>query len=175
MGTLVCAGRVQQEIDEVIGQVRPPEMADQARMPFTCAVVHEVQRFADIIPLGVPHQTSRDIEIRGFLIPKVGWGLLTLAQQLLTSDGPSTVTLGWSWDVALGTQPSMSLGPLGQLSRVDVEQRQGQSCAQKDTRRVGRTEQNVSQSSEEPKSIGTCDSVCAMGAMTEGEPGQHRV
>ncbi|XP_040842934.1 cytochrome P450 2D17-like isoform X2 [Ochotona curzoniae] len=62
--------RVQQEIDEVIGQVRPPEMADQARMPFTCAVVHEVQRFADIIPLGVPHQTSRDIEIRGFLIPK---------------------------------------------------------------------------------------------------------
>ncbi|XP_040847342.1 cytochrome P450 2D17-like isoform X2 [Ochotona curzoniae] len=62
--------RVQQEIDEVIGQVRPPEMADQARMPFTCAVVHEVQRFADIIPLGLPHQTSRDTEVRGFLIPK---------------------------------------------------------------------------------------------------------
>ncbi|XP_017904335.1 PREDICTED: cytochrome P450 2D14 isoform X2 [Capra hircus] len=54
--------RVQQEIDEVIGKVRRPEMGDQALMPFTVAVVHEVQRFADIAPLGVPHMTSRDIE-----------------------------------------------------------------------------------------------------------------
>ncbi|KAG8517907.1 LOW QUALITY PROTEIN: Cytochrome P450 2D14, partial [Galemys pyrenaicus] len=62
--------RVQEEIDEVIGPGRRPEMADQARMPFTMAVVHEVQRFADIVPLGVPHMTSRDIEVQGFLIPK---------------------------------------------------------------------------------------------------------
>lgn len=70
-GMLVCPGRVQQEIDEVIGQVRRPEMADQARMHFTMAVVHEVQRFADIIPLGLPHMTSRDTEVQGFRIPKV--------------------------------------------------------------------------------------------------------
>nr|XP_044634448.1 cytochrome P450 2D14-like isoform X2 [Equus asinus] len=62
--------RVQQEIDEVIGQTRRPEMGDQARMPFTMAVVHEVQRFGDIAPLGAPHMTSRDIEVQGFLIPK---------------------------------------------------------------------------------------------------------
>uniref|UniRef100_A0A8C4KX48 Uncharacterized protein n=1 Tax=Equus asinus TaxID=9793 RepID=A0A8C4KX48_EQUAS len=46
-------------------------MGDQARMPFTMAVVHEVQRFGDIAPLGLPHMTSRDIEVQGFLIPKV--------------------------------------------------------------------------------------------------------
>ncbi|XP_028645731.1 cytochrome P450 2D3 [Grammomys surdaster] len=62
--------RVQQEIDEVIGQVRHPEMADQARMPYTNAVIHEVQRFADIVPMNLPHKTSRDIELQGFFIPK---------------------------------------------------------------------------------------------------------
>uniref|UniRef100_A0A3Q2IAV9 Uncharacterized protein n=1 Tax=Equus caballus TaxID=9796 RepID=A0A3Q2IAV9_HORSE len=51
-------------------------MGDQARMPFTMAVVHEVQRFGDIIPLGLPHMTSRDVEVQGFLIPKVGLHLL---------------------------------------------------------------------------------------------------
>jgi len=62
--------RVQQEIDEVIGQVRHPEMADQAHMPYTNAVIHEVQRFGDIVPVNLPRITSHDIEVQDFLIPK---------------------------------------------------------------------------------------------------------
>uniref|UniRef100_A0A8C6RMK8 Cytochrome P450 n=2 Tax=Nannospalax galili TaxID=1026970 RepID=A0A8C6RMK8_NANGA len=62
--------RVQQEIDEVIGQARRPEMADQERMPFTNAVIHEVQRFGAIVPLTMPFITSRSIEVQGFHIPK---------------------------------------------------------------------------------------------------------
>ncbi|XP_013366916.1 PREDICTED: cytochrome P450 2D17-like [Chinchilla lanigera] len=68
--------RVQQEIDEVIGQGRRPEMGDQARMPFTNAVIHEVQFFRHIDPLGTPHMTSRDTEVQGFLILKIGVGSL---------------------------------------------------------------------------------------------------
>ncbi|KAL2775509.1 cytochrome P450 2D6 isoform 1, partial [Daubentonia madagascariensis] len=74
--------RVQQELDQVIGQVRRPEMGDQAHMPFTTAVIHEVQRFADIVPLGLPHMTSRDIEVQGFLIPKGTMLLLNLSSVL---------------------------------------------------------------------------------------------
>ncbi|XP_014718456.3 cytochrome P450 2D14-like isoform X1 [Equus asinus] len=77
--------RVQQEVDEVIGQARRPEMGDQAHMPFTMAVVHEVQRFADITPLGVPHMTSRDIEVQGFLIPK-GTTLITNLSSVLKEE-----------------------------------------------------------------------------------------
>ncbi|XP_006776012.1 PREDICTED: cytochrome P450 2D17 [Myotis davidii] len=77
--------RVQKEIDETVGQARRPEMADQARMPFTTAVVHEVQRFGDIVPLGVPHMTSRDIELRGFLIPK-GTTLITNLSSVLKDE-----------------------------------------------------------------------------------------
>uniref|UniRef100_A0A8C5Y224 Cytochrome P450 family 2 subfamily D member 93 n=1 Tax=Microcebus murinus TaxID=30608 RepID=A0A8C5Y224_MICMU len=77
--------RVQQEIDEVIGQVRRPEMGDQAHMPYTTAVIHEVQRFADIVPLGVPHMTTRDIEVKGFLIPK-GTTLLTNLSSVLKDE-----------------------------------------------------------------------------------------
>ncbi|XP_033622084.1 cytochrome P450 2D6-like [Fukomys damarensis] len=74
--------RVHQEIDEVIGQGRLPEMGDQARMPFTNAVIHEVQRFGDITPLGLPHMTSRDTEVQGFRIPKGTTILVNLSSVL---------------------------------------------------------------------------------------------
>ncbi|KAL0625462.1 putative cytochrome P450 2D7 [Plecturocebus cupreus] len=77
--------RVQQEIDDVIGRVRRPEMGDQTRMPYTTAVIHEVQRFGDIVPLGVTHMTSRDIDVQGFLIPK-GTTLFTNLSSVLKDE-----------------------------------------------------------------------------------------
>ncbi|NXS09593.1 CP2DH protein, partial [Neodrepanis coruscans] len=37
---------------------------------YTNAVVHEVQRYGDIVPVGLPHMTYRDTELQGFFIPK---------------------------------------------------------------------------------------------------------
>ncbi|XP_037533656.1 cytochrome P450 2F3 [Nematolebias whitei] len=62
--------KMQQEIDAVIRKERCPNMEDRKSLPFTDAVIHEVQRFLDIVPFSVPHYALQDISFKGYTIPK---------------------------------------------------------------------------------------------------------
>ena len=63
--------KVQEEINRVVGRNRTPCMQDRSRMPYTDAVIHEIQRYIDLVPNNLPHAAAQDIEFREYLIPKV--------------------------------------------------------------------------------------------------------
>uniref|UniRef100_F7G8X3 Cytochrome P450 2J2-like n=1 Tax=Monodelphis domestica TaxID=13616 RepID=F7G8X3_MONDO len=63
-------GKIQSEIDRVIGQSRQPTMADRENMPYTNAAIHEVQRMGNIVPFNVPRVAVVDTIVAGYYVPK---------------------------------------------------------------------------------------------------------
>ncbi|KAM4573703.1 cytochrome P450 2D15-like [Odontesthes bonariensis] len=62
--------RCQQEIDEVLEGKDQPSYEDRDDMPYVQAVIHEVQRVANTVPLSVFHCTTKDTKLMGYSIPK---------------------------------------------------------------------------------------------------------
>ncbi|XP_068599265.1 cytochrome P450 2J6-like [Brachionichthys hirsutus] len=62
--------KVQAELKKVIGRSRQPAMEDRANLPYTNAVIHEIQRMGNIVPLSLPRITNRDLQLGGYTIPK---------------------------------------------------------------------------------------------------------
>lgn len=85
------AARIQSEIDSEIGQSRQPTMEDRENMPYTNAVVHEIQRISSIVPLNVPRMTTKDTELAGFRVPKVRKENVSFLSLLMPPRDPKTL------------------------------------------------------------------------------------
>ncbi|CAI5769146.1 cytochrome P450 2K6-like [Podarcis lilfordi] len=73
--------KVQEEIAKVVGSSQP-RIEHRTKMPYTDAVVHEIQRFADIVPTNLPHATTTDVTLNGYFIPK-GTHIIPLLSSVL--------------------------------------------------------------------------------------------
>lgn len=75
-----CQRRVQQEIDDVIGQLEKPTANHRKDMPYTEAVIMEMMRYVSQTPLAIPHKCNKDVILDGYLIEKdsgVGFSIHT--------------------------------------------------------------------------------------------------
>ncbi|XP_030843486.1 cytochrome P450 2J6 [Strongylocentrotus purpuratus] len=77
--------RVQDELDHVVGRERIPRLDDIKDLPYTNAVILEVQRKGVVVPLGVPHVAAADTTIRGYTIPK-GAVIVSNISEVLNSE-----------------------------------------------------------------------------------------
>lgn len=103
--------KVQAEIDREVGSSRPPTMADKANMPYTNAVIHEVQRMGNIFPLGVPRMADCDTTLGGYFIPK-GTPLLVNLTTVLFDEN--------EWETPETFNPGHFLDSEGNFQRKDA-------------------------------------------------------
>uniref|UniRef100_A0ACB8EG50 Uncharacterized protein n=2 Tax=Sphaerodactylus townsendi TaxID=933632 RepID=A0ACB8EG50_9SAUR len=102
--------KVQEEIARVIGSAQP-RTEHRAKMPYTDAVIHEIQRFSNIIPANVPHATTVDVAFKGYSIPK-GTFILPLLCSVLQDET--------QWEKPLKFYPEHFLDSEGKFVKRDA-------------------------------------------------------
>ncbi|XP_061893176.1 cytochrome P450 2K1-like [Entelurus aequoreus] len=102
--------RVQGELSRVVGD-RQIKMEDRRNLPYIDAVIHETQRFANIVPMSVTHSTSRDVTFQGYFIEK-GTTVLPLLTSVLYDES--------EWETPNTFNPSHFLDEEGKFIRRDA-------------------------------------------------------
>uniref|UniRef100_G1TPY1 Cytochrome P450 n=1 Tax=Oryctolagus cuniculus TaxID=9986 RepID=G1TPY1_RABIT len=62
--------RVQQELDMVLGTAQAVRYEDRERLPYTRAVLHEVQRLSSVVAVGAVRHCVTSTRVRGYPVPK---------------------------------------------------------------------------------------------------------
>ncbi|XP_063236595.1 methyl farnesoate epoxidase-like [Bacillus rossius redtenbacheri] len=70
--------RVHAELDGVLGADEAPRLEHQDRLPYTCAVLLEVQRMYPVVPVSGPRRVLKDTKLLNYDIPKDTTVLLNL-------------------------------------------------------------------------------------------------
>ncbi|XP_040927799.1 cytochrome P450 2K1-like [Betta splendens] len=102
--------RVQEELGRVVGS-RPVQTEDRRNLPYTDAVIHECQRFANIVPLSIPHKTSRDTTFQGYFI-REGTTVIPLLTSVLYDES--------QWETPHTFNPSHFLDEEGKFMKRDA-------------------------------------------------------
>ncbi|XP_066535009.1 cytochrome P450 2U1 [Hoplias malabaricus] len=102
--------KVQLEIDAVVGSERVPSLTDKGTLPYTEAVIMEVQRMTVVVPLSIPHMASKTTEFRGYTIPK---GTVIIPNLWSVHRDPAV------WENPDDFSPSRFLDEQGQLLRKE--------------------------------------------------------
>ncbi|RPD62673.1 CyP450 monooxygenase [Lentinus tigrinus ALCF2SS1-7] len=61
--------KAQAQLHAVVGPRRLPVHADRENLPYITAIVKECLRWHPVLPFGLPHLTTQDMEYRGYFIP----------------------------------------------------------------------------------------------------------
>ncbi|XP_039192299.1 cytochrome P450 2C31-like isoform X2 [Crotalus tigris] len=75
--------KVQKEIEDVFGLSGSISYQDRKKLPYTNAVIHEMQRVKYILLFGLPRQSTKDVKMRGYHIPKGSFIIPDLRSVLL--------------------------------------------------------------------------------------------
>ncbi|VDI80748.1 cytochrome P450, family 2, subfamily U, polypeptide 1 [Mytilus galloprovincialis] len=62
--------KMHQEIVDVVGHSRLPNMADKPHLPYCEAVIIESLRLGNIVPFAIPYYVTEDFEYKGYMFPK---------------------------------------------------------------------------------------------------------
>ncbi|NXA05597.1 CP2J6 protein, partial [Sapayoa aenigma] len=62
--------KVQKELDAVLGCSHVFCYEDRKKLPYTNAVIHEIQRYSNIILIALPRLSVKDTELLGYHVPK---------------------------------------------------------------------------------------------------------
>lgn len=70
--------RIRKELHTIVGPNRLPNLNDRSQLPYTEAVICEIQRIANVAPLGIVHRCMETVKFGDYIIPKDTMALVSL-------------------------------------------------------------------------------------------------